>query len=283
MRARPFLRFPGFRAKALTLSYDDANVFDKQLMEIIDRYGIKCTFNVCSGWLNRKPGTVHRKMYRDEAVELYANTYHEIACHGAEHLMLAGVSPEMATSDIVCDRLELEKIFGRIIKGMAYANGSFDDKVVEILRNSGIEYARTTISTESFGIPDDWLRLNPTCKHTNPKLMELAEKFMIPYDPNKYMWARCPELFYLWGHSYEFNDNQNWEILENFCKVVGNHEEMIWYATNGEIVSYVNAYDALRFSADGRMVQNPTCTELYLSYFGNDVIIPAGATVLLQR
>lgn len=44
-----FMRFPGGRAKALTLSYDDNVKQDFRMMEILDRHGLKCTFNINTG------------------------------------------------------------------------------------------------------------------------------------------------------------------------------------------------------------------------------------------
>ena len=41
-----FPRFPGGKAKAVTLSYDDGSNDDAKLLDIIDKYGIKCTFNL---------------------------------------------------------------------------------------------------------------------------------------------------------------------------------------------------------------------------------------------
>ena len=43
------LLFPGGKRKALTLSYDDGVEQDITLMGILDKYGIKCTFNLNSG------------------------------------------------------------------------------------------------------------------------------------------------------------------------------------------------------------------------------------------
>lgn len=43
------MRFPGFRRKALTLSYDDGVVNDRRLIEIMNKYGLKGTFNLNSG------------------------------------------------------------------------------------------------------------------------------------------------------------------------------------------------------------------------------------------
>ena len=42
------MRFPGGLRKAFTLSYDDANYDDMRLMELMDEYGVKGTFNVSS-------------------------------------------------------------------------------------------------------------------------------------------------------------------------------------------------------------------------------------------
>ena len=49
IRREKFLRFPGGKAKALTLSYDDGMRQDMRMVEILRPAGIKCTFNINSG------------------------------------------------------------------------------------------------------------------------------------------------------------------------------------------------------------------------------------------
>ena len=58
--------------KALTFSYDDGNVQDKKLLDILNRYGMKCTFNVNTGldfdhgtWVYRDVLEVHRRNARN--------------------------------------------------------------------------------------------------------------------------------------------------------------------------------------------------------------------------
>lgn len=46
---RAFMRFPGFKLKALTLSYDDGVRQDKRLIEIMQKHGLKGTFNINGG------------------------------------------------------------------------------------------------------------------------------------------------------------------------------------------------------------------------------------------
>ena len=112
---RSFMRWPGFKYKAVTLSYDDGVVFDKKLMEILDKNGIKCTFNLNSGRFEKD-----RRMSREESIEVYKNTPHEVATHGVYHLPLDRIGETMAAGDILNDRVALEEMFGTFIQGRGH-------------------------------------------------------------------------------------------------------------------------------------------------------------------
>ena len=271
-----FLRWPNFKEKAVTLSYDDGVVFDRKLIEIMQKYGIKGTFNLNSACFAKESGG--RKLTLEECRDLYLSSKMEVAVHGAEHLSLGEVDIAIATRDIVKDRESLENIFSCIIKGMAYANGSISPQAIDAVKASGIEYARMAgKGTENFTIPNDWLCWEHTCHHDNPRLMELAKQF-IEEPKHWYYWAQRPKLFYLFGHSYEFSDNDNWNVIEAFCEYMGNRGD-IWYATNGEIYEYAQAYNRLRFSIDGMRISNPSAIDVYLDYKGKQVCIPAGQQI----
>jgi len=273
-----FLRFPGFRLKALTLSYDDGSEHDRKLIEIMEKHGLKGTFNLnSSGFSPESEADIPAVQKR---LELYTSTGNEIAAHGYRHMSLADVDPAMATDDVLRDRINLEKLLGKPVKGMAYANGNYSDTVVEILQNCGILYSRTTVSTEKFDIPSDWLRMPATCHHGNSRLMELAKKFA--EEPEKgYFWANTPRLFYLWGHSHEFAAQDNWQIMEEFASYIGNRDD-IWYATNMEVYEYVKAYEALQFAADGSFVYNPGRMDVCINYYGKKHTVPSGEVISLQ-
>ena len=271
------MRFPGFKRKAVTFSYDDGVKQDRRLIEILDKYGLKGTFNLNAGYLYEPSGN---RMGLEEALALYKNSNHEIAVHGYDHLSLTEVDKAHATSDVLQDRKTLEKLFERVIKGMAYASGAYDDSVVDILQNCGINYARTVFQSECFDMSSDWLRLPTTCHHNNPKLMELAEKFVAAEtNPSGYKWHNKPMLFFVWGHAYEFDGNDNWEVIENFAKYISGRDDT-WYATVGEIYEYAKAYERLEFSADGRYIYNPSAIDLYiLTPYLEQVKIKAGERV----
>ncbi len=271
------MRFPNWKNKAVTLSYDDGTQNDKRLVEILNRYGLKCTFNLNAGRLGKNTWN----MSEADVLALFKDSPHEVAAHGFKHFSLTEVDSAAAVNDVIEDRKALEKLFGRVIKGMAYANGSVDDKVVEILKQCGISYARTTVSTENFNMTDDWLKMPATCHHKNPRLMELAKQFVEGKEPT-YFWAKNPKLFYLWGHSFEFANDDNWEVIEEFAKYIGGREE-IWYATNGEIYEYAKAFERLEFSADFKRVYNPSVKEVFfVTADDKNVSVKAGETVEIE-
>lgn len=273
------LRFPGFRHKAVTLSYDDGPVYDERLVAILDKNGMKCTFNLNSGCF--APGDTYQRMTKERALALFSNSPHEVAVHGKNHYDLPSLSPAFAMDEVLNDRIALETMFGKRVTGMAYPNGTYNDSVVALLRQCGIDYARTGIATEGFELPRDWLRMPTTCHHKNPRLMELAHTFV---ETNPSVKRACfPKLFYLWGHSYEFHYSDNWHIIEEFAEYMGNRDD-IWYATNGEIYNYVKAFNSLQYSADGRIIHNPTSTDICLYYYlriQDDILVKAGETVRL--
>jgi len=258
-----FMRFPGGAYKVVTLSYDDNVEEDVRLVEIMKKHGLKGTFNINSGQFSPE-GSVgdvgkhgHRRMTVSKSVALHKDSGMEIACHGVTHPFLEQLPPSMCVQEVLQDRKNLEAIYGGFVRGLAYPFGPYSEDVVNVLKACGIVYARTTVSTMGFDMPTDWLRLHGTCHHANPELMNLAKKFV----EDRRKWR--PMMFYLWGHSYEFEDNHNWHIMEDFASYIGGRED-IWYATNSEIYDYVHAYRQLVFSADGRKVYNPTNTELYI-------------------
>lgn len=275
-----FMRFPGGKVKAVTLSYDDNVEEDARLVQIMKRYGLKGTFNVNSGQFSPE-GSVgdvgkhgHRRMTVSDSQALHRHSGMEIAGHGVTHPFLEQLPTCLCVEEVLQDRKNLEAVFGGFVRGFAYPFGTYNEAVISVLKSCGIAYARTVESTMKFDLPTDWLRFHPTCHHGHPDLMALAEKFL----KEKRKWR--PMLFCLWGHSYEFEDNNNWHIIEEFGARMGNRED-IWYATNIEIYDYVTAYRQLMFSADGQRVYNPTNTELFIQTRRDTFSVKPGETVMI--
>ena len=271
-----FMRFPMWKTKAMTLSYDDAVIFDERLVGIMQKYGLKGTFNVNGGMLDEK---FYRRMGLEQAVKLYENSGMEVAMHGLDHAFLQGSTGADILKEYYEDKLVLEKVFGKIMRGGAYAFGVYNDEIVGVLKTLGLSYFRTTETNDSFEIPKDWLRWRGTCRHAAENLFELLDKFLAA-KPDLHYNAK-PLLFTLWGHSYEFEDNNNWDIIERFGEKVAESDD-IWHATNAEIYDYTKAYESLIFSAAGDKVFNPSPVDIYLWANRRRVIAKANAVTNLE-
>lgn len=154
---------------------------------------------------------------------------------------------------------------------MSYPNGSCNDEIVGLLPGLGIEYCRTVGSTDSFGMPENYLKWTATCHH-NHNLLENGQKFVELFK------AQYLYMMYVWGHSFEFTRDNNWELIEEFCQLVGNRED-IWYATNIEIVDYMKAAKNLKFTIDADKVYNPGFDSVWINVDGMIVEVPGGKTV----
>ena len=280
------MRFPGGKLKAVTLSYDDGIRADLKLCEIINKYGLKCTFNINSGNLEKSNP---KKLTSEEIKEHLIGTGHEVAVHGESHIAPGIAAPVRAIADVLNCRLAMEKEFGMIIRGMAYPDTGITrmdgnntvENITEYLKNLGIVYARTLSGdNNSFLLPNNWLTWMPTAHHNNPKLMEWAKEFAAISLENTYITRQYPRLFYLWGHSYEFDNNDNWDVIEDFCKTIGGKDDT-WYATNIEIYEYVEAYNSLVMSADCTRIYNPTLKEVFISVDKTPYSIKPGETLIL--
>jgi len=156
------------------------------------------------------------------------------------------------------DRIAIESITGEPVRGMSYPNGAMNDNVVNLLDGMGVEYCRKVQTTGGFDLPVDFLRWEGTTHHKN-NLLELGEKFI----DNSQSRGWRARLMYVWGHSYEFDDDNNWTLIEQFCEMVGGKDD-IWYATNIEIVDYLKAVRNLKFTADQTVVLNKSMTDVWI-------------------
>lgn len=258
------MAFPNGKHKVLTMSYDDGRAADRKLVEIFNKYGIKGTFHLNSGLLGKGD-----RIPAEEAADLYQG--HEISGHTVTHPTIARSPREQIIEEVMEDRKRLEQIAGYTVRGLSYPNGSFNSQIKEILSQLGIQYARSVASTGSFAMPDDLLEWKPTCHHKRD-LMRLAETFA-GLNKTQYLY-----MMYVWGHSYEFDIDQNWDLIEGFCQYIGGKED-IWYATNIEIVDYLNAFRQLQFSADCRFVYNPSADSVWLQVNQDIVEVKGGSKV----
>lgn len=275
--------YPQGKKKALTFSYDDGITQDKRLIDLMNQYQVRGTFNLNAGlmgdtdWLSQ-PGieVSHYKIEKDRIQEVYEG--HEIAVHTMTHPDLPRVPEGMIAYEIAACRKELEELAGRPVRGMAYPFGTYSEKVKQVAQTCGITYARTTKQHFGFHLPEDYLEWHPTIHHTEERLLSLWREFCEPIRDEQY---REPQLFYVWGHAYEFDAFHQWEEMEVFLKVASNHED-IWYATNEEIYEYMKAVESLSYSATGDYIYNPSAIDVWMMIDTNTYHIPSGTSITVE-
>ena len=211
---------------------------DIRLIELLNKYGLKCTFNLNSQLLGtgkivkrRGKNVSHYKIQPIDVKKVYEG--HEIAVHTLTHPTLKNLSDEDIIREVEEDRRALSEIAGYEVVGMAYPGGThvMNEHVADLIRTrTGVKYARTTTSTHNFDLQQNLHIFNPTVYHHVEwdKLFELGEKFIS-------LQTDVPQIYYIWGHAYEFDIHGDWDRFEEFCKMISGHSD-IFYGTNREVL-----------------------------------------------
>ncbi len=264
-----YMRYPNGLKKAVTFSYDDGCYSDIRLAKLLNSYKLKGTFNICSGYVMEED--TENKLSYNDIKKYMLGLGHEVAVHGKFHRAPGILSSIEVIIDALDCRRELEEKLDTIIRGMAYPNSGIIKILPGIdyptikndLTQLGIVYSRTAGEEDNrFDLPTDWHSWMPTAHHDSPKLFDWIDEF-IDLDYNKLYYAkRHSRLMYIWGHTFEFENRNNWERMDEICKKLGNRDD-IWYATNIEIHDYVEAFKSLIWSVDGKTVYNPTAKEVW--------------------
>lgn len=227
------------KMKAVTFSYDDGITQDMYLIELLNKYGLKCTFNLNSellgknGMLERGGKRIsHYKIQPQDVRKVYEG--HEVAVHTLTHPNLTTLDDAEIIRQVEEDRKNLEELVGYDVVGMAYPCGGInnDDRVARIIKeNTAIRYCRTITNTDSFELQDNLYRFNPNVYHVLEweRLMDMGRKF-IELKPD------TPQILYVWGHSYELDYEPDYRSkMEEFFKLISDRDD-IFYGTNKEVL-----------------------------------------------
>ena len=225
------------KKKAVTFSFDDNVTQDVRLVEILNRYGLKSTFNLNSGLIGTENYLIrnnvrvcHIKNVAEQIPLIYAG--HEIAAHTLTHPSLPTLPDEEVIRQVEEDRLALSQLCGYEVVGMAYPGGGVnnDERVAELIRkHTGIRYARTITSTYRFDRQEDLIRFQPSVYYIEDCLFDTARRFLETESEE-------PQLLYIWGHSYEMDAGFiSWERFEELCRLLAGRDD-VFYGTNAQVL-----------------------------------------------
>ena len=261
-------QFPGGKRLAVTTSFDDGVVHDRRVIAAFNEWGLKGTFNLNSSFLGH-PNHVEAA----EVAALYRG--HEVAVHCVSHPWLEKLDASQIVHEVFDDRQALEDLVSYPVRGMAYPFGTYNDRVIAVLRQLGIVYARTTeISACCFPAREP-LAWQTTGHQFDIKPKPVPERFAeLHANPH------AAGLFFIWGHTYEFENR--WDDLEKVFKPLAGKPD-VWYCTNIELFDYEAARQCLVIAANRASVFNPSALPVTINVAGKLLDVPAGKTLALDN
>ncbi len=256
------MQFPEGKTKALILSFDDGPKEDRKLVSLLNQYNLKGTFHINSGRLSDEG-----MITREELKTLFSR--HEVSLHGYNHQGMTHLSNIDYIYEIGEDRRTLEQVSGRLVRGLAYPFGNYNVEAITIIRDLGIEYARTVKDTQAFDIPENFMLWHPsTHMFANANFMgnspeEDQKEYEKFYNLTKaFLKEKDLSLYYIWGHSWEYS--KKWDKVEAFFKKISNNEE-IHYTTHIDLVDYINAFKSIIISVDKTQFLNNSAVDLFFT------------------
>ena len=107
--------------------------FDRKLIEIFNKYGIKGTFHLNTGIMP----VDEDRIQLSEVKELYKG--HEVSCHTSTHPTIERCPLDQVVQQVIEDRKALEDAVGYPVRGLSYPNGSYSKDIINLLPACGID------------------------------------------------------------------------------------------------------------------------------------------------
>ncbi len=261
--------YPRGKRKAFNVTYDDGVLQDVRFVELLNRYGLKGTFNLNSQLMEQEFEWVHpngmvvKRLSPGAVLHLYDG--HEIASHTLTHPYMTDKTEEELLWEIGEDKHRLEALFGREVAGFAVPFRDYDAKIAACVRKCGFEYGRCSEPSHSYSPWQDVYRWKTGIFHLAPGFEAFVDGF---FQTDEEL-ALCQIV----GHSYDLDAAQMWEKMEGiFAKIAENPE--ILPMTHLEIVRYLNAMSQARITADA--VQNFSDATLWFLADGVKIMLRSG-------
>ena len=265
--------YPNGKSKAFNVSYDDGVLQDVRFVNLLNQYGLKGTFNLNSGlmenefeWIH-ETGCIVKRLSKEKVLSLYDG--HEIASHTLTHPFMQ----EKIENEIMCeletDKKNLEKLFGRQIKGFAVPFDYYSDLIESCVKKCGFEYARISEETLSFAPQTNYHRWKSTVFHLDSSLKKLTEDFINTDEELA--------LFQIAGHSYDLDTENLWDKIENIFKKISLQKDILPMTTI-EIIDYLKAMEQVEIT-ERHIINN---SEQTLWFLVDDVVREVEAKRELQ-
>jgi peptidoglycan/xylan/chitin deacetylase (PgdA/CDA1 family) len=177
----------------------------------------------------------------------------EIGAHSMTHRRLPTISEQEAAREIIESKAVLEQVTGKEIKVFCYPGGAYTNLHVQLVKDAGYKYART-VAKFKFTVDDPYeAGTSLPARNRGFGLNVWQTACFVKFQPIKVL--RCLEwdalakamfdqvtegggIYHIWGHSWEIDENDDWERLEDVFRYVSANPK-VSYVTNGELEAYL--------------------------------------------
>ena len=199
--------------KIFLISFDDGTVWDSRFVTLLNKYGMKATFNLNSGledfvWYYEDRFPIRRQIL-SETVEQYRG--HEVASHSLHHHWLNSMTPPQLSREVGEDCETLKRIFGLQEIGFGVPFTACGEREVAIIKKH-VRYIRLSEFSYSFVLPSDPYHIPIHGLYNQPDIRQRIAAFAESALP--------VSLFVMAGHSYELEALDHWGYMEELLQYV---------------------------------------------------------------
>ena len=242
--------YPQGKPKAFVVTYDDGVLQDRPFVALLNRYGLKGTFNLNSGLMEsefewtHENGSVIKRLSAKSAASLYQG--HEIAGHSLTHPYMEHLNEEKLMAEMQTDKANLERLFGREVKGFAVPFDYYSQRIEHCARECGFEYVRLPKESRSFLPPEDTFNRMAGIFHLDTGLTDFVDTFLSVSDEL----AFCQ----IAGHSYDLDTENMWDVMEDIFRKISADSNVLSMTTI-ELIGYLRAMRGAEIT-DSRIQNN---------------------------
>jgi peptidoglycan/xylan/chitin deacetylase (PgdA/CDA1 family) len=237
------------RATYITTSWDDGHPLDLRVAELLTKYGLSGTFYV--------PRENDHATMTAGQIRALSQAF-EVGAHTLHHVTLTRATPEQARQEIADSRTWIEDVTGASCSMFCPPNGRFSRRHLEAIRAAGYLGVRT-VELLSLALPRraSGLALMPTSVQAHPHRWLAYSRNALRWRLGRNFWSvirygrardweelsrwlvtRAQErggVFHLWGHSWEVEQQGQWQRLEEVLRLLGQCAATAPTLSNGQL------------------------------------------------
>lgn len=242
----------------VTTSWDDGDIRDLRIADLLHAYGVPGTFYVPIEPFNGNPSL------SPSDLRSMLSAGFEIGGHGIAHEIMSEISVEKANHVVRTCKAILEQTLGQRLRMFCYPRGRYTPQVVEALKSAGYEGARTVrlLATGMNYSPYDLPTSAQVYPHTRVEYLrnigrakDLGRLYDYVANLNfadgwvgigKKLFDRVLEqggIWHMWGHSWEVDQLQQFDAMREMLDYVSRREDVL-YLNNGDVLKYLPAYSS---------------------------------------